>query len=60
VDLYNHSPTRLHGVVLNYLSTETNFTFTSWDILYIRGGLNSIFSGSSSLNYIYLIDLAEL
>jgi hypothetical protein len=24
VDLYIHSPIRLHGVVLNYLSTEAN------------------------------------
>jgi hypothetical protein len=29
VDLYIHSPTRLHGVVLNELSTGTILPFTS-------------------------------
>jgi hypothetical protein len=30
VDLYIHSPIRLHGVVLNFLSTGTNLTFMQW------------------------------
>jgi hypothetical protein len=33
VDLYIHSPIRLHGVVLNWLSTRTTLPFTSQKIL---------------------------
>jgi hypothetical protein len=33
VDIYIHSPIRLHGVVLSYLSTETTFYF------YLESGL---------------------
>jgi hypothetical protein len=32
VELYLHSPIRIHGVVLNSLSTETTLPFTSWTI----------------------------
>jgi hypothetical protein len=29
VDLYSHFPIRLHGVVLNYLSTRTSLPFNN-------------------------------
>jgi hypothetical protein len=34
VDLYIHSHIHLHGIVLNYLSTGTTFTFT-WEFFII-------------------------
>jgi hypothetical protein len=32
MDLYIHSPIRLHGVLLNYLSTETTYHFITFKL----------------------------
>jgi hypothetical protein len=44
VDLYIHSPLRLHGVVLNYLSTGTTLPFTHWIGGWVgpRAGLDAV------------------
>jgi hypothetical protein len=38
VDLYSQSPIRLHGIVLNYLSTGTNLP-AGIEIVFIESGL---------------------
>jgi hypothetical protein len=43
MDLYVHSPIRLHGVVLNYLSTETTLQFC------ILGGLMKVYDAPSEM-----------
>jgi hypothetical protein len=54
VDLYIHFPTRFHGVMLNYLSTEENFT------LLIKLILSSNCSLSLNLQGIYVLENIQL